>query len=304
MVMNASHAAVAVTERRNIHSLSLAEKCALMRREFTGANAFQRIFGADVDHVECDIGPLHIELREHIERLLMEKGLISKPVVLEELHDHVGDDWRAYSLDDGVNKISTQFYETDNLFRASYHRLMRDILRGGPFKKPFWFQAIPTIRLQCPNARNGNYYPRYHNDICFGHPPQEINIWIPLTQPRAPQHHGFRLTPLANSVGLLDRFDFDLDSFIRRTIEDQAFVRECEQQAPEVTTPFGKAILFDSRCIHTTEILRAHTRVSLDVRVVLQEDFDHRTVEYQGTGRRKIVFAPGGCYDPLSSDQI
>jgi hypothetical protein len=71
-----------------------------------------------------------------------------------------------------------------------------------------------------------------------------------------------------------------------------------------VTTELGKIMAFDSRCIHTGEPLKMHTRASMDIRILPIKEYEKMNIEYQGSGRRKILFAPGHCYHPLNSDQI
>jgi len=208
---------------------------------------------------------------------------------------------KAYNFDDGVNKITTYFYDTDETFAAVYFQYIK-FLREHFLKEPFWFQATPTIRIHCPNAENSHHYPRYHSDISYGHPPEEINIWLPLTNLQ--QGHSFRTLSVANSHNLLQPFAYDFGAFIHSAIHDKTFSKNCENQANPVITEFGKMLAFDSRCIHSGEPMQSHTRVSMDIRILPLSQYEKMKIEYQGSGRRKILFTPGNCYHALHSDQL
>ena len=59
----------------------------------------------------------------------------------------------------------------------------------------------------------------------------------------------------------------------------------------------GKALLFDSRCFHASVMNEAnYTRVSMDVRIIPERDYDNLPFTYIGTGRRKSQFIAGDYY--------
>lgn len=285
----------------NIHALPAAERAAHMRAEWAGQSRFQREFGADNADLPC--APEAEALRRQVMRQLLRKGIIQKQVTLEELHQHIPQELKDYGFDDGVNKLSTHLYDTDEEFTNAYHAFVKNCL-AKHFPYPFYFQATPTVRLHCPNGKNSNHYPRYHSDIGYGHPPQEVNIWIPLTTPQPPQMHGFRVASVEASRAILEPFGYDFAPFIERAVADAAYNLGLHAVAPQVATPLGKYFAFDSRCIHTGEPLLNHTRASIDVRLIPVEDFGKLPVLYQGTGRRRIRYEPGQAYHPLSSSQL
>lgn len=282
----------------NLNDLSVDEKKSLIRYTYLNPSYFEHVFSND--QVEID-HPFGQRFREQIERILLEKNLIKTIVPLEQLHEVLSDEMKAYNFDDGVNRISTFFYDTDASFTHVYHDFIR-FLREHFLKEAFWFQATPTLRIHCPNARNSHHYPRYHSDISYGHPPEEINIWFPLTEML--DGHGFRTLSVPASRTLLEPFDYDFGSFIERAIHDKPFSLGCEQLARPVTTELGRMLAFDSRCIHSGEPMKAHTRISMDIRILPLTQYEKMTIEYQGSGRRKILFAPGHCYHPQHSDQL
>lgn len=283
----------------NINLLTKEARQDLMRRQFGRISRFQELFSKDYQEFDCQ--EWTDSFRKEIERILFDKQIIAAPILLEDLHQVVNAEMRGYNFNDGVNKISTFFYDTDEKFTVVYHGFIK-FLREKIFKQPFWFQATPTIRIQCPDGENSNHYPRYHTDIGYGHPPEEINIWFPLTEKR--EGHGFRFINVDNSVKILEKFNYDFESFIDKAINDKILTRNWHELSSAVETEKGKMFAFDSRCIHTGEPLQLHTRVSMDIRILPLEDFETMDFEYQGTGRRKILFIPGHCYYSLSSDQL
>ncbi len=285
----------------NIHEMPPVQRTALWREKFSQPGRFNRMWQSDAAELDCHA---HATLlRAEIMRLLIQKHIISPDVSLETLHKHIDPALKDYNYDDGVNGVTAALYDTDDHFIAEYHRFVKECL-GHYFPYPFYFQAIPTLRVHCPDGYNAHHYPRYHTDVGYGHPPEEINVWVPLTEPVLPQYHGFRRMGLQDSRALLEKFDFNFFSFIDHAIHDKAFNRSLDALSPQVTTPLGKLLAFDARCIHTVEPLERHTRISMDIRIIPVEDFNALTVEYQGTGRRKVRYTPGHGYYSLSSDKL
>jgi len=286
-------------EKTNLTDMSIEEKKVLSRNTFTGKSYFQTLFNCDQLEINCS--NFNVLFRNEIERILLEKNLIKETIPLENLYQVLSDEMRAYDFEFGVNKISTYFYDTDAKFMQIYHQFIK-FLRENFIHEPFYFQATPTIRIHCPNAENSHHYPRYHSDICLGHPPEEINIWLPLTE--ILDGHGFKMMSVASSQKILDEFDYDLAAFTQRSVNDKDFTRYCDTHAKPVTTGFGKLIAFDSRSIHTGVPMVSHTRASLDIRVVPLSQYEKMKLAYQGSGRRKIMFTPGNCYSEKDSDHL
>jgi hypothetical protein len=289
----------AIKTRTNLNTLSTTERNALTKSIYQTPSYFQSLFHCDQTEMDCNI--ISRAFRQEIERILLAKQLVNRIDTLEKLHESLSDEMKAYNFNDGVNKISTFFYETDDQFMAVYYQFIK-FLRTHFLKEPFWFQATPTIRIHCPNAENSHHYPRYHSDISYGHPPEEINLWMPLTE--VMEGHGFRAMSVASSQQILETFQYDFAAMIQSAINDKAFSNHCDTFSPPVDTDFGKMVAFDSRCIHTGEPLKAHTRISMDIRILPLSQYDKMTIEYQGSGRRKILFTPGHCYHQFDSDHL
>ncbi len=301
MPSSANATAPAAHAQVNIHALTEDERAELMMGEYAAQSRFQREFGAD--HAELDCAPFAEGFRDGVLRLLRAQGIAQAVEPLQALHARIGHELKAYGFNDGVNKISTLLYDADEAFMALYHRFIGEcVQRYFPYAS--YFQATTTIRIHCPDGENNHHYPRYHTDIGYGHPPQEINIWIPLTAPEGEQGHGFRCMNVADSRRVLEGFGYRFAPFIDKAVNDPAFNQSLNAFAPQVKTPFGKMFAFDSRCIHTGEPLLHHTRASMDIRIIPVEDYRRMPVVYQGTGRRRIVYAPGEAYFPHSSDQL
>jgi hypothetical protein len=289
----------AIAEKINLNDLTRAERQTLTRTVYTTPSYFQSLFGRDNLDMACETQSA--AFRDEIERLLLERKLIAEPVKLEELHTVLDEEMKTYNFDDGVNKVSTHFYETDEQFLQVYYQFIRH-LRENYFREPFWFQATPTIRIHTPHGKNNNHYPRYHSDIGYGHPAEEINLWLPLTEILS--GHGFRIMPVAASAAVLKSFDYDFPLFIEAAIHDKEFSRDCDSVSQPVMTEYGKVLAFDSRSVHTGEPLLHHARASMDIRILPLSRYEKMPIEYQGSGRRKILFTPGNCYHASNSDQI
>lgn len=288
-----------ISRKPNINDLSIEEKKTHIKNIYAKKSYFQQLF--QQDSIEKELQDFGLLFRNEIERLLFSKNLIDSATSLEYLHEILSEDMKAYNFDDGVNKISTFFYDTDRQFMRIYYQFI-SFLRQHFLTEPFWFQATPTIRIHCPHGKNNHHYPRYHSDISYGHPPEEINIWFPLTEPLVT--HGFRILSCHASEQQIEKFDYDFDAFIQSAINDKVFSCDCDTYSLNVTTPLGKMLAFDSRCIHTGEPLIEHTRVSIDMRILPLSRYENMEIQYQGSGRRKILFEPGYCYHSHHSDDL
>jgi hypothetical protein len=243
------------------------------------------------------------KLRGKIEKLLIDKKIVSgdKNFELENLHSVIPKSLKSYDFDTGINSLSQAFYETDDEFYNLYLEFIKTIYSNF-FNFPFYFQKTPTIRLHCPESSGSSHYPRYHTDIGYGHPPQEINLWLPLTAPFKEQKHGFRLMDFDNSQKILRKYSYDFNSFISDAVHKKDFNEQLHELAPQVDTIFGETLAFDSRSIHTGEALTFHTRVSIDVRIIPVANFDSEFFLFQGAGKMKSLYMPGEAYSEVSSN--
>jgi len=217
------------------------------------------------------------------------------------LHEEIEEKYKIYDQIFAVNEISTFFYDMPENFIKEYHKTLKYYIRP-LIEKDFYFQSTPTLRIQMPHESAKTMYPFYHSDIQLGHPPYETNLWIPLNFPSSKDGYGFSISPLKDSIKIFEKYNFDIIK-----INDEG-----RKDVPKVLDPiselqnfeYGKAVLFDTRCLHSTQIMTNHTRVSIDVRIIPVELYKKFKHDYQGTGRRKTIFKPGGGYGSISIDNI
>lgn len=267
---------------------------------YSRESRFQKEFStADAIDFPCPASLMRNEVVRLLQNTLHTHGIYCPPE-LEELHKHLFAGHKAYDSIYGVNGISGMLYDTDEQFAESYLYFITSIRNH--FDTPFYFQKTPTIRIHCPDSEGSDFYPCYHNDLMFGHPPEEINLWVPLTAPVKPQDHGFRLLNVYESGMALKEFNYDGERLRAYYSEHAGKDKDLYTGLP-IDTEFGKLTAFDSRCIHTAEPLLYHTRVSMDVRILPIDDYDPAHV-HEGTGRRKVRYAPGDAYHEKHSHEL
>ncbi|HEX4044697.1 MAG TPA: hypothetical protein VHZ76_03410 [Gammaproteobacteria bacterium] len=246
------------------------------------------------DYTNVNIEEFYSRLREQIVQLLIDKNIISQPIQLEDLHNHLPPELTTYG-NDGLSKIGTYFYETSMKFRETLHEFIHAILYKKVLKEPFLFQSIPTFRIHCPNSKNSEFFPHFHTDLALGHPPHEMNLWIPLTEKRT--GHGFYIASLEESRKIANYVEYDLSSLMNETLfRSQDYIGFCEPKLSAVETEGGEALLFDGRCFHTAMPIKHHTRISIDFRIALEKDFKESDIIYENRGRRQLKLLPDEYY--------
>ncbi len=218
---------------------------------------------------------------------------------MKNIHHYLNESLRAYNPNSGVSNIGQLFYTTPDSFYCDYISLLRKIRES--CLEDFYFQKVPTVRFHCPQAKNSYIcYPHYHSDWFLYHPPQEINVWIPLTPPSP--SHGLRLMNHHESFNLIKEYDFDLKKADEASFFTSRFTQKCDQSSVDIKTTFGSTLLFDSRCIHSVIPLQTHTRVSIDIRIIPAEDFKRGIYSFQGLGKKRAIFEPGYAYHEQTID--
>jgi hypothetical protein len=255
------------------------------------------------DFIHIEMGDYYHELRHALTILLQRKKIIDTAVPLEQLHQYIDADLIAYG-NDGLGKLGTFFYEDNAGFVEILRSFIHHIVFKKIIKKPFFFQATPTFRVHCPGALNAEFFPHYHTDLALGHSPREMNFWIPLTP--IVEGHGFYLATLESSRRLAGFVDYDLLSLMDDKIfRDKKYLTFCAEKFDPVKMEAGNALMFDGRCFHTAMPVSSHTRISVDFRIVLLEDFDRGEFIYQNHGRRKqMMMLPDEYYYRLDASEI
>jgi hypothetical protein len=245
---------------------------------------------------------------EHIRRMLVDKGLLDASHArsldrLENLHKVLAPDFKNLDASE-INEVTRRFYEQDRAFLDTYERFYKEVIRGQVTEGlDFLFQSTPTIRFHFPNQQGFNWRPRFHTDVMLGHPPQEINLWMPVT--RTFDTNTMRLAGLADSRRIFEGVGLDFKEFARLVQEDDAMATECHTVSRPVCLEYGEFVAFDSRCLHATQENKTDsTRISLDFRVLPLDDYRGLTVSYRGTGRRQMLFQQGHYYDGRTSADL
>jgi len=131
----------------------------------------------------------------------------------------------------------------------------------GPIGEELIFQKKPTFRIHLPgNLSVGNY----HRDREYGHPFEEINVWLPVTLAK-------------NTATIWMESEYDKSDF--RPVEMNN----------------GQFLIFDSALKHGNEINKeGYTRVSMDFRVIPKSLYKDSE---QVTGNRGHKLTLGHYYD-------
>lgn len=258
------------------------------------------------------------DFAKELTRLLIERGYLTEPVPLEDLHKFVRPEDQA--VDDYVlNQISKAFYETSPQFTASYRGLVKYIA-DRILKTEVIFQETPTIRFHFPvpldakrRASDGTYL-NYHSDTMVGHPFEEINCWLPVG--RCYGSGALQLSSLEDGAKLLGEFIAGLEDdsgyhakgaelFFARLNADMAYRKKVMSACKSMPLEYGELILFDPRCIHATaENKEPHTRISLDFRMIPVAVYEKMGQVYKSQGRSGRTFTRGDVYAEKSSSQM
>ena len=259
--------------------------------EYLNTNHVTNIFGEYYYIFEFDKHKydFYTDIKNHIERLTQ-----SEVAELSKCHEILPGDF-LFTDEHNINPLTESFYSISNQFIKKYKDFMKNEI-SKYFHFDYYYQSTPTIRAQLAGALGSDERPRVHNDIMIGHPPAEINIWLPFTQ--AYGENSLLLAPLDQSIQIMKALDFDFDLFSKKLQYDDDFFYELRSILSPLTLDYGQAIIFDSRCLHATQRNTTNnSRLSMDVRIVGKKELDDTPIDYVGTGRLKMPFQPGLYYD-------
>lgn len=269
-----------------------------LKQDFYNCNFFKNKF--DSHSIIIDTPMINNLCKIFLKKL---NSVLNKTINFEDIsniHEMIDDEQKNYDLNFGVNKLTTNFYEIGKDFEHSYQTLLKEDIRK-LIGEDFYFQKNPTLRIQLPHKTSKIFYPFFHSDIQLGHPPFGTNLWIPLNTPNENEGYGFSITSLKESIKVFEELDFKFD----KLNENKRKYAEKLKKFSEIQNfDFGKSVLFDSRCLHSTLPLTNHTRVSIDVRIVPVSEYKKFPNIYQGSGRKKVLFVPGEGYNEMSIDKI
>ncbi len=232
---------------------------------------------------------------------LIIKNLIDKKIVssysfskynndLEKLHLCMNLDDK--SLDESEqNNISISFYETSKALDSLYKRFIKEEI-SKIFPENIHYQVVPTFRFHFPNQKGYDWNDRYHTDIMLGHPPYELNIWMPFTKVYG--SNSMRLTSYKDSINFIKYCDYNFELFAKKAQYDEIFIKKLKQQSKPLKMNYGDFIIFDPRCLHCTQYNDTKdTRISMDIRIIFEGYTEKYSKQYKTTGRKKMPFLPG-----------
>ena len=276
------------------NDISNERKKLCMKNLFEIKSNIQKIYNGD--YINLKESNYTLQFRDYFNHTI-KKRLNIEFDELENIHKNVSEDLTSYDFDFGINGITKALYEMDEEFISIYHNFIRNWVDKEIGKgKKFLFQKTPTIRVHCPGANSRKVYPAYHNDMFLGHHHCELNIWIPITYKRS-EGHGFNLLGVNDSKEILKPYDFDIFKYYEEVRNHNSLAFEItDKKAKPVNTDFGEILFFDIRSIHSTMPMFKQTRVSMDIRIIFDEDKNNHPFNHIGLGRMKTPFEPGKYY--------
>lgn len=214
------------------------------------------------------------------------------------LHKFIPKKYSKYS--NGATKITDIFYDKVSFFKKNYILILKELRKL--IKKDFYFQKYPTFRIHMPHPTSHKYYPYFHSDILFGHPPYEINVFATLNKvTNKKDGHGLRILNLKKSLSLFSKYKFNLEQMNEDRFSND---KKLFSQSKLYSKNNKNLLIFDTRCYHSVMPLNNHTRISIDVRLMPKKIFEKYSTVYVGTGRKRVKFKPGYGYHSKSIDSI
>lgn len=169
---------------------------------------------------------------------------------LGELHHHI--------QSTQVEELSQRLYGLlkGDSFRGLYRRFISDVV-APRFSGPILYQRTPSIRVNLPGMRS----VYYHCDQWYGHGPNIVNLWMPLTKVFA-----------TNSLFTVSLVESQRE--IARLEQEKATVEVINSRLDALASPveadYGQLYIFSSKVAHGTRTNSSeHSRVSLDFRLLL-----------------------------------
>ena len=239
-----------------------------------------------------DLSNYIYDFKKYILNTLYEKKLItSKKINLEDIHRYTNlKSKKEKSKNDMTrNELTAAFFEKDKFFFDLYFSAIKEISKKLDFK--FIFQKDPFLRFNLPTkSKIDGLLP--HVDLGLGHPPGEINIWLPLT--KTYKNNSLSISDFEKSFDFFKQYDFNFRKY------GELYDLKIRKKALKILKPYvaqaGKALIFDGRIMHKSILNNSNkTRVSLDFRI-LPTNLEKRASFYKGTGYKKQKFKRAHYY--------
>ena len=151
-------------------------------------------------------------------------------------------------------------------FLATYRQFVR-FIQDEIIGEPVVYQRLPSLRIQYPDRTS---YGVMHTDREYNHPPEEINIWVPITEVRG-------------TASMVIESDFGRGGY-----------------AP-VEMAYGQMVIFDSGLMHGNVVNEeGYTRMSFDLRVIPQRIYSDSKGAFSATAGKE--FTLGNYYTTLTDE--
>jgi ectoine hydroxylase-related dioxygenase (phytanoyl-CoA dioxygenase family) len=93
----------------------------------------------------------------------------------------------------------------------------------------------------------------------------------------------------------------DFELFAKKTQYDEIFIKRLRSKSKSLEMNYGDFVIFDPRCLHCTQYNDTKdTRISMDIRIILEGDTEKYSKQYRTTGRKKMPFLPGHYFSKKS----
>jgi hypothetical protein len=191
-----------------------------------------------------------------------------------------------------INAVTRAFAEAPRARAALSARLVSEVV-APVVGRTMYRQANMTLRFHFPeDAAAAGRRNVFHTDVMLGHPPQMLNVWVPVAATAA--GNTLLLVDLDTSRRVMLEHDFDFEAIATRVQYDDAFYGDLMDAAERIVMTPGEVLLFDARCLHAGQVnVSDRTRVSTDLRVLTGSTLARLRRPYESGGRRVLRFAPG-----------
>lgn len=253
---------------------------------------------------------------------LIERGHISQPVPLEDLHLSVSPESQVFAT--GSSRLTVLLAETTPTLRATYQRLVQR-LSSEVFGTDLVFERNPVLRFHFPGRMPDRYRGpegtqlSHHSDTLLGDDFEMANCWLPLT--RCYGSNALQMLGFDESVEILSAFAARLEWDPTRYVEARrAFYEELISNDPlrarvlkhsrPASLNLGEVMMFDPRTLHgTAENLESHTRVSIDFRVLTVDTYEAIQARLRKRGAKPLIvedepLVKGGYYESRTIGEL
>ncbi len=281
--------------KKLFNKLKLSEKREITKKHYKKKIILKNL--KNKEFIDLSSGKYSKLLRSSLIKNIIKKKLVSKRnFKLENIERFLKDKYKKFDKSN-TNKISEKLYNLDDEFHMNYVKFLK-YLKKKYFKFSFYYQKIPNIRVGISSKGKYPTIPDLHTDYFLGHPFDIINIWLPLTNPDNFEKHNFNMCDFKSSNIVMKKFKYDIGK-VKDVIskkKDKKLTNFLLKNSNSIKTKFGKFMIFDSRCIHTSMKTFNHNRVSLDIRIYPKEAYENSKYIFKGSGRKKMLYTFKNSY--------